>query len=175
MKNEILENISPEEAHQILMRLAKTDPALARKIKKEAERLLKKIDAEEVCEDVYFSLDNIEVEELWDRSGSSRDGYSAPEEMAVEMVEKELNPHRDQVTKYLKLGMAKEARLYCMGVLKGIYKYTRKSESEFKDWTSEAPEQYFACLLAEWKKKTKNKSEINEMDAFLKKECPDWA
>lgn len=174
MKNKILDKISPEEARQILRHLAKKEPTIARKIKEEAERLLKKIDGEKVCADVYLSLDGIEVEELWDRSGPGRHGYSSPEEMAVEIMEEELEPYNDQVTKYLEMGMAKEARLYCMGVLKGIYKYARESKSEFKGWAADVPEECFGYLLEEWKRKTKNKNDIGEMNAFLKKECGPW-
>ena len=34
----------------------------------------------------YTQLDDIEVEELWDRSGPGREGYSEPGEMAYEML-----------------------------------------------------------------------------------------
>ena len=36
---------------------------------------------------VYFDLDSIEVEELWDRSGRMRNGYVEPDEMAFQMFE----------------------------------------------------------------------------------------
>ena len=175
MKDNLLDKISAEEALEILRHLTKKEPGIAQKIKEEAERLLKKIDVEEICEDVYLGLDGIEVEELWDRSGTSRHGYSSPEEMAVEMMEEELEPYNNQVTKYLELDMIKEARIYCMGVLKGIYKYAQESKSEFKDWAVDVPGECFGYLLDEWKKKTKNKKDLNEMTTFLKKKCSNWA
>jgi len=91
------------------------------------------------------------------------------------MMEEELEPYNNQVTKYLELGMIKEARIYCMGVLKGIYKYAQESKSEFKDWAVDVPGECFGYLLDEWKKKTKNKKDLNEMTTFLKKKCSNWA
>ena len=87
MKNKILDSISAEDALIILNRLAKRDNNVAQLIEEEAKCLLKGIDLEEICEDVYWALDNIEVEELWDRSGPNRYGYSSPEDMAFEMIE----------------------------------------------------------------------------------------
>jgi len=175
MKNKILDKISGEEALTILRQLAKNDPKIGKQIEKEAEKLLKKVDLEEICEDVYSVLDGIGVEELWDRSGARRYGYSSPEEMAVEMMEEELEPYNKEVVKYLELGMAKEAKLYCMGVLKGIYQYEQESKSEFKDWAADVSGECFGYLLEEWKKRINNKDDLIEMDKFLEKECSKWA
>lgn len=170
MKNKIIDKISGEEALTILRQLAKNDPKIGKQIEKEAEKLLKKVDLEEICEDVYSVLDGIDVEELWDRSGASRYGYSSPEDMAMEMMEEELEPYNKEVVKYLELGMAKEAKLYCMGVLKGIYQYEQESKSEFKDWAADVAGECFGYLLEEWKKRINNKDDLIEMDKFLEKE-----
>ncbi|MBA7518348.1 hypothetical protein ES705_10418 [subsurface metagenome] len=175
MKNKIIDKISGEEALTILRQLAKNDPKIGKQIEKEAEKLLKKVDLEEICEDVYSVLDGIDVEELWDRSGASRYGYSSPEDMAMEMMEEELEPYNKEVVKYLELGMAKEAKLYCMGVLKGIYQYEQESKSEFKDWAADVAGECFGYLLEEWKKRINNKDDLIEIDKFLEKECSKWA
>lgn len=175
MKDKILDKISAKEALEILRRLAEKDPNIAQQIEREAEQLFKKVDLEEICEDVFSVLDGIDVGELWDRSGPSRYGYSSPEDMAVEMMEEELDPYNKDVVKYLELGMAEEAKLYCMGVLKGIYQYVQESKSEFKDWATDIPEECFGYLLREWKKRTKNKKYLKDMDKFLENECTNWA
>jgi len=175
MIDEILNEISSEEALEILRRLAKKDPYIAQQIEEETTKFLKKIDLEEISEEVFSVLDGIDVHELWDRAGPRTDGYSSPDEMAAEMMEEELDPYNKQVIKYLKLGMAKEAKLYCMGVLKGIYRYVQESKSEFKDWAVDIPEECFGYLLKEWKKGTKNKGDLNDMNKFLEKECSSWA
>ncbi|MCL0074030.1 hypothetical protein M1O17_03950 [Dehalococcoidia bacterium] len=175
MKDKILNKVSPEQALAILKRLAEKNSDIAEQIEVEGKQLLKEVDPEEICEDVYSALDGIEVEELWDRSGSDRYGYSSPEDMALEMIEEELEPHNEEVRRYLELGMTKEAKLCCMGVLKGLYRYVKESESEFKDWAVDIPEECFGDLLTQWKTRAKNKDDISEMNRFLEKECCDWA
>ena len=57
----ILEKISEKESLIILRRLAERDPAIARQIEKEAEQLLLTVDLDEICEEVFFALDLIDV------------------------------------------------------------------------------------------------------------------
>jgi len=171
----MIDRLSPDQALEILKRIAKNDSKAKKQIEKEAEEFLKEIDAEEICEEVYSALDGIEVEELWDRSGPSRHGYSGPEDMAVEMMEEELAPFNAKVLRYLEMGMAHEAKLYCMGVLKGIYRYEQESKSEFKDWASDIPGECFSDLLLEWKKRVSNEKDLKEMVEFIKRECSTWA
>jgi hypothetical protein len=175
MKNKILDKVSGEEALIILRKIAANDPKSANQIEEEAERLLKRIHLEDVCEDIYSALDGIDVEELFDRSGASRYGYSSPEDMAVEMMEDELEPYNEHVFKFLELGMDKEAKHYCMGVLKGIYKYEQESKSEFKKWAADVAGECFEYILEEWKRRVNNKNDLKDMSNFMKKECSKWA
>jgi hypothetical protein len=175
MKDNKMDRISPEQALEILRHLAKSDPKIKKQIEKEAEEILKDIDVEEICEEVHSALDGIDVEELWERSGSSRDGYSTPEDMAAEMMEEELEPFNSEVRKYIEMGMATEARLYCMGVLKGIYQYEQESKSEYKNWAADIPGECFGGLLLEWKKESGDQGDLKKMAEFIERECSKWA
>jgi len=175
MENKILSKISLEQALQILKRLSGKDPNIARLIEEEAKQLFIKINVDDICEEVYAALDGLDVKELWDNSGASSFGYTAPEDMAVEMMEDELDTYNKDVVKYFELDMPDEAGLYCMGVLGGIYRYAQQSKSEFKDWAADVPEACFGHLLEEWKKRTKNKNDISAMNKFIEKECNNWA
>jgi hypothetical protein len=175
MKDNKIDRISPEQALEILRRLARSDPKIKKRIHKETEEILKDIDVEEICEEVYSALDGIDVEELWERSGSSRHGYSGPEDNAAEMMEEELEPFNNEVLKYLEMGMAAEAKLYCMGVLKGVYQYQQESKSEFKDWAADIPGECYGHTLREWEKRSGDENDLKEMDEFIKKECSKWA
>ena len=124
---------------------------------------------------MYFVLDQIQVEELWDRAGPKRDGYTSPEDMAVEMMEEVLEPYNKGVVRYLKLGMAQEAKLYCMGVLKGIYQFDQESKSEFKGWATDIAGECFGYLLNKWQHETNNKADLIEMKKFLARNCSKWA
>ena len=175
MKDNRIDRISPDQALEILRRLTRSDPKINKRIEQEAEQILKDIDVEGICEDVHSALDGIDVEELWDRSGSSRHGYSSPEDMAAEMMEEELEPFNQEVLKYFEMGMTKEAKLYCMGILKGIYRYEQESRTEFKDWATDIPGECFGDLLLEWKKRSGDQSDLKKMGEFIERECSKWA
>jgi hypothetical protein len=137
MKNDVFNKITPKEALEILKHLAKADNKIKRKIIDLAESLIKNVDLEEICEDVFYALDGIDVHELWDRAGPRTNGYTSPEDMAVEMFEEALEPFLQELYRLLELEMHQEAKLYCMGIAKGIYQYEEDSTSEFKDWGNE--------------------------------------
>jgi hypothetical protein len=173
MKDDIFDNISPVEALEILRQLTRTDKNLKKKVIELAENLIRAVDVDEICDDVFYTLDEIDVHELWDNSGPSRDGYISTEEMSLEMVEDALEPFVQEMHRLLDLEMYQEAKFYCMGILKGIYRYEKESESEFKDWASDIPAETFGSILSEWGEKSKTKDK-NEMNNYIHQECPDW-
>ena len=174
MKNDIFDKISPNEALKILRQITKTDKNLKKKIIELAEDLFRDVDVEEICEAVFDALDGIDVHELWDRAGPKTDAYTSPEDMSVEMFEEALEPFVQEMQRLLDLKMHQEAKLYCMGILKGIYQYEEDSGSEFKDWASDVPGESFGYILREWGKNGNNKDK-KEMKNFIKKECPVWS
>jgi hypothetical protein len=174
MKEDIFDKISPNEALKILRQISKTDNVLKDKIIALAEDLFSDIDIDEICEAVFYELDGIDVHELWDRAGPKTDGYTSPEDMSVEMFEEALEPFVQEMDRLLDLKMHQEAKLYCMGILKGIYQYQENSGSEFKDWATDLPGESFGDILSEWGKSC-DKNDKKEMKTFIKKEFPDWS
>ncbi len=173
-KDDILDKISPDEALEILRQLTKIDNDLKTKVIILAEDLFRDVDVELICEDVFYALDGIDVHELWDRSGSKMDGYTSPEEMSEQMFEEALEPFVQNMKRLLKLKIHREAKLYCMGILKGIYQYKEESESEFKSWASDVPKESFGYILDGWGKNSNNKDK-KEMKEFIRKESPEWS
>ena len=171
----ILSSISGGEAAEILRRLCASDAQLRARIEAEAEKVLREIDVDEVADGVCCDLEMIDVEELWQRSGPTRYGYTEPVEMAVEMLEEALRPHEDRIAEYRKIGMLAPSMQYCMGVLKGIYRFEHESKTEFKDWAVDIPGECFGGILAEWQRTCTREDDAKEMKAFVAHECPDWA
>lgn len=172
-KNDLFERISPNEALKILRQLAKSDKKLKAKIMELAQDLITEIDVEEVSGGVFFALDIIDVHDLWDQAGPSRDGYISSEDMAFEMVEETLEPFHEELKRLLDLKMYPEAKLYCMGLLKGLYLYQKESESEFKDWATDIPGECFGEVLRKWVKGQTDEDK-KEMRDFIAQECPEW-
>ncbi len=173
-KTDVLEQINEYEAFEILRILSEEDKQVRERIEEIAWELLRKVDLEDVAEGVYFELNSLEVEEVWDQSGSTRNGYVDPTEKAWEMFEEALEPFIEELRKYQKLSMDKQAKTCCIGILRGIYQFEKESTSEFKDWAVDAPKDYFESVLKEWKKGQKDTKKIDEIDDFIKKKLPDW-
>lgn len=170
----ILNKIKADDALVILKNLAMENPNIAKKIDQIAIKHLSSINPDDIASQVYFELDNISVEEVWDNSGSTSYGYVEPTDMAWEMFEEALEPFMEKMKNYQKLSMHAEVKMYCMGILKGIYKFENESTSEYKDWATDAPKNYFDNILDDWKKTCKSPKDEKEMEEFIKKTFPDW-
>lgn len=172
---DILANITSDQAVHILKVLWEKRSDVREIIVNEAERLLGPVDPDEIAEDVFFALESIDVHELWDRSGSHSDGYTSPEDMAMEMVEEELDSFSDKIVKYHNLGLHEEEKLYCMGVLKGLYRFEKEAKSEFRNWASDVAGECFDFVHKAWQKQKGNERFAGEMGEFIKVTCPKWA
>jgi hypothetical protein len=73
------------------------------------------------------------------------------------------------------IGLHEEEKLYCMGVLKGLYRFDKEAKSEFRDWASDAAGECFEFVLKKWQKQKGNERFAGEMDEFIKVTCPKWA
>src|SRR3989338_6053391 len=164
----ILENIGVGDALNILKTLAKENKDIADQIEDITKNSLKDIDIDELAEEVYSDLSYIDVEELWNRSGRTKDGYVEPIEMADEMIEESLRPHFEEMCKYKKLLMHKEAKYYCMGILKGVYRFEDESPSEFSEWATDTFSNFSYTILERWKEICKNQKDIKELKEFIK-------
>lgn len=170
----ILTNLTNEQEAEVIRRWYARGGTVRQALLEEAHNVLQDIDLEEIAKEVFFSLDLLEVETLWDNSGPTRDGYVDPGDMAYEMIEDELRPFQKQIWTYLDQGMEQEAKTCCLGVLLGIYRYDHESSSEFKDWAVDIPSNCFARLLDDWREKCKNPALHAELADFISEDCPKW-
>lgn len=173
-KRNILAEMDPHIAFEILMRLAKEDADLKAKVEQAALEIMKGVDAEEVASEIFLCLDSLEVEDVWDHSGGTRHGYVEPTEYAFEMFEAELEPFLDEMRRYQKLSMHVEARNYCMGILLGLHKFEEEATTEFADWAVDAPDNFFTRVLDEWNSKCKRAKDIEIVNSFARENFKKW-
>jgi hypothetical protein len=171
-KKDVLDVLSPEQAATVLDRLAASDPEIRKKAREIALELVGDVDVEELAEAVYWELDSIAVEDVWDNSGPTRDGYVDPGDYAWQLFEEALEPFVEQLGKCQQLGLTDLAKLHCMGILQGIHRFEAESESEYKDWATDAPGEYFVSVFDDWRKGTKSKKDIAEVKRFVQELCP---
>jgi hypothetical protein len=175
MTMNILDLISGEDALCLLRNLCHADEAIRERILSEVKTVLNQVDRDAIADEVLFDLDALGVDDLWERSGPKQNGYSSPDEMAVEMVEETLRPYGDGITRFQAMDMQKQARQYCTGVLKGIYRYDQDSQSEFKEQAPDVATECFGWILDEWRGRCTQEHHMQEMKEFLSRECPKWA
>ena len=82
----ILDRISADDALVILTRLAQEDTSLLKRIERAALEYFKEVSVEEIADGVFWELDTLEVEDIWDNSGPTRYGYVDSGEKVWEMV-----------------------------------------------------------------------------------------
>ncbi len=174
-KSRTLGAITGSDALAILKVLADRHENLAREIDAVAQELLSPVEINEVAVEVQMELEFLQVEDVWDQSGATRDGYLEPDDVAWEMFEEALRPFREEVEKYRQLSMLEEAESTCQGLLKGIYQFDKESATEYKEWAVDAPSEYFGNILDEWRKLSGGQTTLLAMKEFLHTHCPDWA
>jgi len=175
MMDDILTQLTPEQVLEVVRRLYERDVDIRRAVMEEAGTILEAVDRDETAEEVFFVLDLIDVQDLWDKSGAGRNGYISDDEAASEMIEDKLEPFFDQVRRYHKLKMFPQAQTYCMGILQGVYRFGQESKTEFREWAVDIPLECFRRLLDEWRKDCQNSTATTRMDEFVRNSCPNWA
>jgi hypothetical protein len=172
--DDVISKLTAEQAARIVERLGRKGGEIGEAVVTEAMNVLTEIELNEIADDVFDALDSIDLQECWDRSGSTRDGYVSPDEAADEIIDEELHPFFEQIERYHELGMPDQEATYCMGVLSGIYRYERDSQSEFKAWCVDIPNERARLLLDKWQKRNIATAAINTVHKFIRESCPEW-
>jgi hypothetical protein len=173
-KTRTLDSLSSDEAHDVLMMLVKEDASIAARAEELALGVITDVDAEGIANNVLSNLEALEVEDVWDNAGKTRHGYVDPYDLAWEMFEEAIEPIHEEMRRLRKLGRHAEAREFCVGLMRGLWKFENEGGTEFKDWAIDAPENYFKEVLEEWRKSATDKRAVREMDALVAREFPDW-
>lgn len=112
-----LDTIEPSEALQILKMLCQEDTSIKKRIEDMFLNQVQEVDVSEIADEVFSDLNFLDVEDLRDRSGSHRDGYTDTGDAAREMIEEIIEPHLKNMKRLHSLGMFQEEMRYCMGVI----------------------------------------------------------
>lgn len=163
-----IDTINPLEALQILKMLCQEDTNIKQRIEDMFLKQVRGVDVSEIADEVFSDLDFLDVEELWDRSGSHRDGYTDTGDAAQEMIEEIIEPHLKNIERLHSLGMLQEEMRYCMGVILGLHMFENEATTDFKDWSVDIPEELASQILMEWKTSCHSPDLLTEMEKFEK-------
>jgi hypothetical protein len=145
-----IEALSREASIEILLELCK-DGDVAERISVMAKAALTEVDADVIADEVFKSLNSIQVEELWDNSGKTYGGYQDPTDVAFEMIEDEVWHYIRKMAQYKSLGMKMEEKEYCKGIITGLLRYGKAGNNEFRDWCPDDPYTVAENIIYDWK------------------------
>jgi hypothetical protein len=174
-KPSILESMTGVEALLILKLLIQRDRTLGSVVEAMARDLRSPVDVDGLAADVHLELEMLDVEDVWERSGSHADGYTDPGDASWEMFEEALEPFLEEMKRLARLSMRQEAGFHCRGILKGIYDFEMESDTEYESWAPDAPGEFFSHTLREWRKLESSEAAIEGMLEFIVAECPKWS
>ena len=172
---DVIKKLTPDQALEVVMRLHDKGGAIRDAVLDEARSVLREVDLDEIADEVLFVLESIDVQDCWDRAGTSRDGYTSPDEAAAKLIDQQLRPFFDQVERYHELGMTHVEATYCRGVILGIYRYEDESKSEFREWAVDIPVECASALLTEWRERGQGSIAARAVNEFIRDRCPNWA
>jgi len=145
-----IEALSREASIEILLELCK-DGDLAKRISTMSKVALSEVEADVIADEVFRSLNSIQVEDLWDNSGKTRYGYQEPTDVAFEMLSDEVWSHTRKMEQYSSLGMKTEEKEYCKGIIIGLLRYGESGNNEFRDWCPDDPYTVAENIVYDWK------------------------
>ena len=167
MMNINLDDLDREQAIAILKKIVEEQPSVEHLIQKILHQLDFQLNYTSIGQEIFITLDLIDVEDLWHNSGSTRYGYVDPGELAFEMVEDVIDPYVEKFKQYLSNSKWNEAKIICMGILKGLHDFENKSNSQFKDWAPDVTDTLKSDLLNEWENSCKDRILLNEVNEFF--------
>ncbi|WP_214021268.1 hypothetical protein [Methanoculleus sp.] len=162
----LLDSLSAEQAHAVLARLIRDDPALTARAEGVARDLLRIVDSEKIADSLAGDL--AEIEDVWETSGRTHDGgYLYPSERAWKMMDEVVASYKEEMTAYLRRGMADESRLFCTGILLGIRRFERDSGSALLDEVPDYCDDAFSSVREEWEAAVGDPGQVRLLARFL--------
>jgi len=165
-----IKSLSTDEASQVFRDMLNNDPILLKQAYETALKIVKDVDVDGIMNDVFCSLESLDIDDLSSRSGRTRYGYTDPSDASWEMFEEELDPYIDEMKKNQERGLPGIAKIYCIGIVKGLLLYDNESRSDFYDWVQDAPGEYIARVIDEWKKGKPGNEDIAEVMSIARGE-----
>ncbi|MGC8563057.1 MAG: hypothetical protein ACP5UZ_08035 [Thermoplasmata archaeon] len=169
-----LDEYIQDHPEEILQGLLNYDRSIMQTARELAAKYIRAVDYKTIANSLFTSLDLIKVEDLYDTSGKTRDGYVEPAERADEMFREVYEPYEREFQRCLKLSMNEQAMQHCMGLLLGLYTFEKESSTEFADWIPDTPHECFEEVLEAWLSTDPDSETLERMDKFIAINCRDW-
>ncbi len=153
--------------YRILSALIPQYPEIAARAEELAEEILLDVDTEDIAGSLADELDGPDIEEVWDSSGRTRDGYVDPSERAYEMLEEIIDPYIDEMMDYLKRDMKDQSRDYCAAILLGIHKFETEYSSSLLEEVPDFCNDMSQYVREKWEESVEDEERVKLLSGFL--------
>ena len=162
-----LKSLNINEAAEVLETLLDDHPDLLKKAYDVAVKVTTDVDADEIAISVYQSLNSLDVEDLYSRSGKTRYGYVEPCEEAYVMLEEAIDPFINEMMKNQQRELPAISKTFCIGIINGLRRYAKESRTDFSEYIEEDANDYVYTVVEEWKKGKPPNEDIVEVATIL--------
>jgi hypothetical protein len=181
-KTDSLDRLKGDEAGAVLRLLLKGHPELAKEIESLAKSVIGDVSIEDVAEEVEGALRSLNVDDLNERAGPKAYGYVEPSEAAWELLEEEVAPFLDDITRRVESGQYDAALTTCVGVVLGLYRLRKGDRGPFLEWAADSPDEMAGEAVVALRKglgKTKTAQgylkDSTTLPAIFRETAPEWA
>ena len=147
---EFVKQLDHAEALTILLELCK-DKTQREKIVIMAKEILSDVNASEIEDMVFATLNSIMIEEYWNACNDSFFGYREETEVAFELVEDAVSLPERKMKECRKHGMKELEKRYCIGIVGGLLRYGNEGTNEFHNAVPDDPYIIADNIFNDWK------------------------
>ncbi|MDB6037847.1 MAG: hypothetical protein JWM99_1688 [Verrucomicrobiales bacterium] len=118
--------LTPDEAKTVLDDLLRMHPELQEKAEVLAANAILAPTYEDLADEVFQAITDIDLGDLNDRAGAHSWGYVEPTEAAQELLEESLKDVLDDMKRQVTLGFVARAEAICLGIVEGLYRHGKR-------------------------------------------------
>ena len=144
-----------------------------------ARSLVRDSDFETVADEVEHGLRALDIDDLNDRAGTHRNGYTEPTEAAWELLQEVIDPFLGHMRHHLELRLDAAALEMCKGIVLGLYRVRRQADDGVLGWAPDFPKEAAVQAIRElagWEspKETRAAARPRLEMAFSDEHAPEW-
>lgn len=169
----VLSSLTDKEVREVVEIMLRHESGIVKYVQAAIDELQPAVDPLEVAVTVRLDLEGMALDDIMNRSGSHRYGYTYPEEAADEMLGNIIEKHLGDADKYKQMSRPRDVIRCRLGILKGLYDFDTESESEAKEYLEDSAWSVFSVNLADLKRDSPNDID-SEVKEFLLENCAEW-
>ena len=145
-----LDRLDHDERSFLMVKLLAAHPELLAEAEQLATELLTDMDASAIADAVATALRELDTEEVGNRSGRYRGGYTEPTDAAWEILEEAIEPFLADLRKLVELGHISAASTMAQGLVDGLNELGDLEDGTVLAWAGDhAPSELIESVYLE--------------------------